>query len=102
VLGLIEFTGRICKLVNFVSDLSVEILKRLCWFETLLHTAIPRFTSLSRSSKTARKAKTRKMKIHFPLLPDGNNDLFARGRSSHKRRMARKLKNKDNLCISYK
>jgi hypothetical protein len=33
------------------------------------NTVIPRFTSLIRSSKTARKAKTRQTKIHFPLLP---------------------------------
>jgi hypothetical protein len=32
-------------------------------------TGIPRFTSLIRSSKPARKAKTRKTKINFPLLP---------------------------------
>jgi hypothetical protein len=43
---------------------------------------IPRFTSLIRSYKTACKAKTRKTKINFPSLPDGNNDRFTRGRSS--------------------
>jgi hypothetical protein len=35
------------------------------------NTGIPWFTSLIHSSKTARKAKTRKMKISFPLLPTG-------------------------------
>jgi hypothetical protein len=48
------------------------------------NTIIPRFTSLIRSSKTACKVKTREMKINFPLLPDMNNDQFARGRSSYK------------------
>jgi hypothetical protein len=32
-------------------------------------TVISRFTSLIRSSKTARKAKSIKTKINFPLLP---------------------------------
>jgi hypothetical protein len=31
---------------------------------------LPLVTSLIRSSKTARKAKTRKTKINFPLLPE--------------------------------
>jgi hypothetical protein len=62
--------------------------------EADLNTVIPRFTSLIRSSKTAREAKTRKTKINFPLLPDGNNDRFARGRSSYKRKLVRKLKNR--------
>jgi hypothetical protein len=31
---------------------------------------IPRFTNLIRSSKTARRAKSRKTKISFPLLPE--------------------------------
>jgi hypothetical protein len=35
-----------------------------------LNTGIPRFTSLICSSKTARKAKTRKTKINLPLLPE--------------------------------
>jgi hypothetical protein len=39
---------------------------------------IPRFTTLIRSSETARKAKTRKIKINFLLLPDKNNDRFGR------------------------
>jgi hypothetical protein len=56
-------------------------------------TVIPRFTSLIRSSKTACNAKLRKTKINFPSLPDGSNDRFARGRSSYKRKLARKLKN---------
>jgi hypothetical protein len=65
-------------------------------------TVIPRFTSLIRSSKTARKAKTRKTRITFLLLPDGNNDRFARGRDSYKRKSARKLKKIGiYLCISY-
>jgi hypothetical protein len=59
------------------------------------YTVIPRFTSLIRSSKTAIKAKTRKTKINFPLLSDGNNDRFARGRSSYLRKLARKLINRN-------
>jgi hypothetical protein len=55
--------------------------------------------SLLRFSKPARKAKT---KINFPLLPDGNDDRFARGRSLYKRKLAHKLKKGINLCISYK
>jgi hypothetical protein len=47
-------------------------------------TVIPRFSSLMSSSKTARKAKTRKTKINFPLLPEGNNDRLARGRNAAK------------------
>jgi hypothetical protein len=43
------------------------------------NTVFPLFTGLIRSSKTARKAKTLKTKINFPLLPDGKNDRFARG-----------------------
>jgi molybdenum cofactor biosynthesis enzyme MoaA len=46
---------------------------------TKLITGIPQFTHLIHSSKTARKAKTRKTKINFPLLPGGNNDRFASG-----------------------
>jgi hypothetical protein len=57
-------------------------------------TGISRFTSLIRSSKTPRKEKTRKTKINFPLLPDGNNVRFARGRRSYKRKLVRKLKNR--------
>jgi hypothetical protein len=34
------------------------------------NTEISRFTSLILSSRTARKAKTRKMKVNFPLLPE--------------------------------
>jgi hypothetical protein len=34
------------------------------------NTGIPWFTSLIRSFKTAHKAKTRKTKINFPLLPE--------------------------------
>jgi hypothetical protein len=59
-----------------------------------LVTVIPWFTSLTRSSEIAQKAKTRKTKINFPLLPDGNNDQFGRGRSSYSRKLARKLKNR--------
>jgi hypothetical protein len=36
----------------------------------LMNTVLPRFTSLIRSSKTARKVKTRKTNINFPLLPE--------------------------------
>jgi hypothetical protein len=61
--------------------------------ETNDNTVIPRFTSLIRSSKTSRKAKTHVTKINFPLLPDGDNYRFARGRSSYKWKLARKLKN---------
>jgi hypothetical protein len=61
-------------------------------------TVIPRFMSLIRSSQTARKAKTHKTKINFPLLPDGNNDRFARGRSSFSRKLARKLKKQVLIC----
>jgi hypothetical protein len=57
-------------------------------------TVIPWFMSLIRSSKTAHKVKTRKTKINFPSLPDGNNDWFSRGRISYKRKSARKLKNR--------
>jgi hypothetical protein len=46
-------------------------------------TVIPRFMSFIHFYKTVRKAKTHKTKINFPLLPDGNNDQFARGRSSY-------------------
>jgi hypothetical protein len=53
-----------------------------------------------RSSKTARKAKTRKTKMSLPLLPDGNNDRFVRGRSSYKRKLARKLKSKQVLIYA--
>jgi hypothetical protein len=48
------------------------------------YTVIPQFMSLIRFSKTARKAKTCKTKINFPLLPNGNSDQFARGKSSYK------------------
>jgi hypothetical protein len=41
-------------------------------------TVIPRFTSLIRSSKTAHKAKTRKTKINFPLLSNGNRSVCER------------------------
>jgi SH3-like domain-containing protein len=37
----------------------------------LLNKVIPRFTSLIRSSKTARKAKTRETKINFRYFPTG-------------------------------
>jgi hypothetical protein len=57
-------------------------------------TVITQFMSSIPSSKTARKAKTRKMNNNFPLLPDGNNDRSVRGRSSYKRILARKLKNR--------
>jgi hypothetical protein len=60
----------------------------------LKYTVISRFMSLIQSLKTARKAKTRKTKINFPLLPDRNNDRFARGRSSYKRKFACKLRNR--------
>jgi hypothetical protein len=33
-------------------------------------TVVPRFATLISSSKTARKAKTCKTKINFPLLPE--------------------------------
>jgi hypothetical protein len=73
------------------------------YINSWLNTVIPQFTSLICSSKTARTAKTRKTKINFPLLPNGNNDRFARERSSYKQRLARKLKKtRINLCISYK
>jgi predicted PurR-regulated permease PerM len=57
-------------------------------------TVIAQFTSLIRSSKTAPKVKTRRTKINFPLLPNGNNDRFARGRSLYEQKLARKLKNR--------
>jgi hypothetical protein len=38
----------------------------------------PSVYELHSFSKTARKVKTRKTKFNFPLLPDGNNDRFAR------------------------
>jgi hypothetical protein len=60
-----------------------------------MNKVIPQFTSLMCSFKTARKAKTRKTKINFPLLLDGNNDRFRE----------RKLENWKigiNLCISFK
>jgi hypothetical protein len=56
-----------------------------------ISTVIPRFTSSVSSSKTARKVETRKTKINLPLLPDGNNDRFTRGRSSYKRKLTRKI-----------
>jgi hypothetical protein len=59
-----------------------------------VYTVIPRFTRFISSSKTARKTKTRKTKINFSLLPDGNNDRFARGRSSYERKLAHELKNR--------
>jgi hypothetical protein len=57
-------------------------------------TVIPQFISLIHSSKTAHKVKIHKKKINFPLLPEGDNDRFARGRSSYKQKLARKLKNR--------
>jgi hypothetical protein len=102
----------ICTLLVYTSRCKVEVtlLLRLAsrvWGHPIildLGRVIPRFASLIRSSKTARKAKTRKTKINFPLLPDGNNNRFARRRSSYKRKLARKLKKKTSihLCISYK
>jgi hypothetical protein len=82
-----------------------EDFKHFGWVETsrnpkqISNAEIPRFTSLIGSSKTARKAKTRKTKINFPLRPNGNNDRFARGRSSYKRKLPRKLKKKKQVLI---
>jgi hypothetical protein len=63
-------------------------------FPRVTNTVLPWFTSLIRSSKTVSKAKTRKTKINLQSLPGGNNDRFARGRSSYKLKLARKLKNR--------
>jgi hypothetical protein len=49
------------------------------------YTKIHWFTNLIRSSKTSRKTK-----MNLQLLLDGNNDRFARGRSSYTRKLARK------------
>jgi hypothetical protein len=45
-------------------------LRRVSTPEMYSVTGIPRFTSLIRNSKIARKAKTRKTKINFLLLPE--------------------------------
>jgi hypothetical protein len=52
-------------------DKKAEKVSFSCWcvMIKLTYTVIPQFTSLIRSSKTARKAKTRKTKINFSLLP---------------------------------
>jgi hypothetical protein len=73
--------------------LNTQIILSEFIFSEELNTVISRFMSLICSSRTACKAKTRKTKINFPLLPDGNNDRFARGRRSYKRKLACKLKN---------
>jgi hypothetical protein len=57
-------------------------------------TVISWFMILIRSSKTVHKVKICKTKINFPLLPAGNNDRFARGRSSYKQKLSHKLKNR--------
>jgi hypothetical protein len=56
--------------------------------------------SLIRSSETARKARTHKMKINFPLLPDGNNDRFVRGRSSYKQKIGSYIEKQVLICAS--
>jgi hypothetical protein len=55
--------GFVCSILVFLAELSCS------------STVIPRFTSLMRSSETARKTKTRKTKINFPLLSHGDNGL---------------------------
>jgi hypothetical protein len=63
----------------------------------LFSTGIPQFMSLIHSSKTARKAKTRKTKINFPLLPKKRRweqQLVCERKELEKRELACKLKNR--------
>jgi hypothetical protein len=58
-------------------------------------TVIPRVTSVIRSSKTARKAKTRKTKMNFPLLSEKRRwerRSVCERKELAKRKLARKLK----------
>jgi hypothetical protein len=64
---------------------------------------IPWFTSLIHSSKTVCKTKTRKTKMNFPKLPDGNNNWFAKERRAHtSKNWLVNWKTSINLCILYK
>jgi hypothetical protein len=58
-----------------------------------MNLGIPQFTTLIHSSKTARKAKTHKTKINFPLLPEKRRLVYER-KEPYKRKLARKLKNR--------
>jgi hypothetical protein len=60
-------------------------------------TGIPRFTILIRSSITARKAKTRKTKMNFPLLPEKRRReqrSVCERKELVQAKLARKLKNR--------
>jgi hypothetical protein len=74
-----DYFSQVVSLVTFLTFILAKL---------IVITGIPRFTSLICSSKTARRAKIRKTKIHFPLLPDGLREEGAR----KGRKLARKLK----------
>jgi hypothetical protein len=101
--GIISNTAQqevgICKQYNKIVVRGFPLEQRFL-DHTEQSTVIPRFTSLIRSSKTTCSAKTRKTKINFPLLPVGNNDRSARGRSSYKRKLVRKSKKLVLICAS--